>query len=279
MPVILGARPGQRLRERRRCGHVRNKRQKSPLGGSGGPYSSGKSTLFEALMDAAGAPVKRPADPRNRPMTTEIRLGHCSYLGDAWSILDCPGSIEFAYQTAPRCRWSISRWWSASPHPAKRATVAPLLKLLATRAFPTSCSSTRSTRWTAARATRSRRCRAIAQPLVLRQMPIFDGQAVDRLCRPDERARLSLSQGPGLRTDADSGRMLAEEQAALGRLVETLADHDDALLEKVLDDIKPTPRGTLPRHAQGPVRARDRGAAWRRGARQRGAPAVEGAAP
>jgi elongation factor G len=23
-----------------------------------GPYSSGKSTLFEALMDAAGAPVK-----------------------------------------------------------------------------------------------------------------------------------------------------------------------------------------------------------------------------
>ena len=58
-----------------------------------GPYSSGKSTLFEALMETAGAPVKRPADPRNRPMTTEIRLGHCSYLGDAWSVLDCPGSI------------------------------------------------------------------------------------------------------------------------------------------------------------------------------------------
>ena len=47
-----------------------------------GPYSSGKSTLFEAMMEAAGAPVKRPADPRNRPMTTEIRIGHCSYLGD-----------------------------------------------------------------------------------------------------------------------------------------------------------------------------------------------------
>ena len=46
-----------------------------------GPYSSGKSTLFEALLDAAGAPVKRPADPRNRPMTTEIRLGHCSLPG------------------------------------------------------------------------------------------------------------------------------------------------------------------------------------------------------
>jgi elongation factor G len=33
----------------------------------------------------------------------------------------------------------------------------------------------------------------------------------------------------------------AEGQAALGRLVETLADNDDALLEKVLEDIRPTP--------------------------------------
>src|SRR3978361_264543 len=63
-----------------------------------GPYSSGKSTLFEALLEAAGAPVKRPADPRNRPMTTETRLGHGSFLGDEWSILDCPGSIEFAQE-------------------------------------------------------------------------------------------------------------------------------------------------------------------------------------
>ena len=44
-----------------------------------GPYSSGKSTLFEALMEFAGTPVKRPADPRNRPATTEVRLGHCTY--------------------------------------------------------------------------------------------------------------------------------------------------------------------------------------------------------
>ena len=58
-----------------------------------GPYGSGKSTLFEALLDAAGSPVKRPADLRNRPPTTEIRFGHCTYLNDPWCILDCPGSI------------------------------------------------------------------------------------------------------------------------------------------------------------------------------------------
>ena len=53
--------------------------------------------------------MKRPADPRNRPTTTELRLGHCTYLGDAWSILDCPGSIEFAYETPLRAGDGRSR--------------------------------------------------------------------------------------------------------------------------------------------------------------------------
>jgi len=64
------------------------------------PYGSGKSTLFDALMAAAGAPVKRTSDARSRTMSTELRLGHCAYLGDRWSILDCPGSVEFGFETA-----------------------------------------------------------------------------------------------------------------------------------------------------------------------------------
>src|SRR3984957_11383806 len=101
-----------------------------------GPDSSGKSTLFEALMDAAGAPVKRPADPRNRPTTTEIRLGHCSYLGDAWSILDCPGSIEFAHQTCSALAMVDIAVVVCEPTPAKTAMVAPLLKTLRDEGVP-----------------------------------------------------------------------------------------------------------------------------------------------
>ena len=64
-----------------------------------GPYGSGKSALFEALLAAAGSPLKRPSDMRKRVVSTEVRLGHCSYLGDRWSLLDCPGSVEFSYET------------------------------------------------------------------------------------------------------------------------------------------------------------------------------------
>jgi elongation factor G len=35
--------------------------------------------------------------------------------------------------------------------------------------------------------------------------------------------------------------MMVQEEEARIRLVETLADRDDALLEKLLDDVKPTP--------------------------------------
>lgn len=101
-----------------------------------GPYSSGKSTLFEALMEAAGAAVKRPADIRNRPMTTEIRLGHCEYLGDPWSILDCPGSIEFAHETRAALAMVDIAVVVCEPVPSRAMTVAPLLKTLADEGVP-----------------------------------------------------------------------------------------------------------------------------------------------
>jgi len=47
-----------------------------------GPYGSGKSALFEHLLGAAGAPIRRPLDPRGRTTGTEIAIGHCSFMGD-----------------------------------------------------------------------------------------------------------------------------------------------------------------------------------------------------
>jgi elongation factor G len=207
-----------------------------------GPYSSGKSTLFEALLDAAGAPVKRPADPRNRPMTTEIRLGHCSYLGDPWSILDCPGSIEFAYQACCAVAMVDLAVVVCEPAPSKAAMVAPLLKMLKDEGVPHIVFINKIDTLDGGVADTLGALQAYAaSPLVLRQMPIFDGPActgyVDLMSERAYRYR----KGQASELMQIPGSILAEEQAALGRLVETLADHDDELLEKVLEDIKPTP--------------------------------------
>ncbi len=207
-----------------------------------GPYSSGKSTLFEALLDAAGAPLKRPADPRNRPMTTEIRLGHCSYLGDPWTILDCPGSIEFAFQTCSALTMADIAVVVCEPSPAKAAMVAPLLKMLKDRAVPHMVFVNKIDTLEDGLADTLAALQAFAaSPLVLRQMPIFDGPTVTGYVDLMSERAYRYRKGQASELMQIPPAMLAEEQAALGRLVETLADHDDALLEKVLEDIAPTP--------------------------------------
>ncbi len=207
-----------------------------------GPYSSGKSTLFEALLDAAGAPLKRPADPRNRPMTTEIRLGHCSYLGDPWTILDCPGSIEFAFQTCSALTMADIAVVVCEPSPAKAAMVAPLLKTLKDQGVPHMVFINKIDTLEDGLADTLAALQAFAaSPLVLRQMPIFDGATVTGYVDLMSERAYRYRKGQASELMQIPQAMLAEEQAALGRLVETLADHDDVLLEKVLEDIKPTP--------------------------------------
>ncbi|WP_158922075.1 elongation factor G [Acidisphaera sp. S103] len=207
-----------------------------------GPYGSGKSTLFEALLDAAGAPVKRPADPRNRPTTTEIRLGHCTYLDDPWSILDCPGSIEFAHQTCSALAMVDIAVVVCEPTPAKAAMVAPLLKTLRDEGVPHIIYINKIDTLEGSIADTLAALQSYtASPLVLRHMPIFDGEAVTGYVDLMSERAYRYRKGQASELMQIPEALLAEEQAALDRLVETLADRDDALLEKVLEDIKPTP--------------------------------------
>ncbi|HEY4172520.1 MAG TPA: elongation factor G [Rhodopila sp.] len=207
-----------------------------------GPYGSGKSTLFEALLEAAGAPVKRPADPRNRPTTTEIRLGHCNYLDDPWAILDCPGSIEFAHQTCSALAMVDIAVVVCEPTPAKAAMVAPLLKTLRDEGVPHIIYINKIDTLEGGIADTLAALQSYAgSPLVLRHMPIFDEQTVSGYVDLMSERAYRYRKGQASELMQIPEALLADEQAALDRLVETLADRDDALLEKVLEDIKPTP--------------------------------------
>jgi elongation factor G len=206
-----------------------------------GPYGSGKSALFDALMDAAGAPVKRPADPRNRPSTTELRIGHCTYLGDKWSIVDCPGSIEFAHEVAAALTVVDLAVVVCEPTPARALAVSPVLKHLATLGVPHMVFVNKIDTLEGSVADTLSALQAHANsPLVLRQVPIRHAEAItgyvdvvsERAYRYRKGQPSELIQIPSEMTDA--------EQEALNKLVEVLADRDDALLEKVLEDVKPT---------------------------------------
>lgn len=207
-----------------------------------GPSGSGKSTLFEALLEAAGTPARKPADPRNRPPTTETRLAHTSYLGDEWAILDCPGSIEFAYEAqAALCAADIAVV-VCDPSPARAPTAGPILHYLAERQIPHIVLINRIDTLEGGLAGTLAALQAQSpRPLALCQVPVSEaGQVTGYVDLVSARAYRYRS-GQASEVIAVRSEMQGVEQEAQDKLIEVLADHDDALLEKVLEDVKPTP--------------------------------------
>ena len=71
-----------------------------------GPYLSGKTALLESILFHCGAIPRKGSrregstvgdaapESRARGSGTEINIAGADYLGESWTFLDCPGSIE-----------------------------------------------------------------------------------------------------------------------------------------------------------------------------------------
>lgn len=222
----------------------------SPMGGAVngprsialiGPYGSGKSTLFDALMSAAGAPPKRSTDSRKRVMSTEVRLGHCSFLGDRWSILDCPGSVEFSFETEGALTAVDLAVVVCEPSAGRTSSLPLLLKLLEDYQLPhlvfVNKIDTLSGPLDDTLAALQMHSK---YPLAPRQLPIREGDSIiGYVDVVRERAfRYRTDQGSeAIELPSD---LREHEKAAHDGLAEVLADQDDALLEKLLEEIEPT---------------------------------------
>ena len=72
-----------------------------------GPQGSGKTTLLESMLSITGAVTRKGSlsqqntvgdaspEARERMMSVEVNPATINYLGDTFTFLDCPGSIEF----------------------------------------------------------------------------------------------------------------------------------------------------------------------------------------
>ena len=206
-----------------------------------GPTGSGKSTLFDGLMAAAGAASRRAGTAQSRAITSELRLGHCSFMGDRWSILDCPGSVEFTYETSSALAAVDLAVVVCEPAPERAPTLGPLMKLLENRAIPHLIFINKIE-------TLSGRVRDTLQaiqayskhPLLLRQVPIRDGETVTGYIDLVHERAYRYRTGQPSELVAMPAEMLEREQEARAGLLEILADHDDLILEKILEDIPPS---------------------------------------
>jgi len=219
-----------------------------------GPYLSGKTTLLEAMLHSSGSTARRGsvrdgtsvgdhvAEARARQMSTEINVANATYLGDKWTIVDCPGSVELAYEAQQAMLASDVAIVVCEPDVERAVTVSALLRFLGRHNIPhvifinkLDTASARVRDVLAALQSYSER------PLVLRQVPLRDGESgitgyVDLI---SERA---YRYKPGEASDlvqlpADFWDAEADTRT---NLVEKLADFDDELLEQLLEDVQPT---------------------------------------
>src|SRR5277367_5145987 len=219
-----------------------------------GPYLSAKTTLLEAMLHSSGSILRRGsvrdgtsvgdhvAEARARQMSTEINVANAIFLGDKWTILDCPGSVELAYEAQQAMLAADVAIVVCEPEVERAVTVSALLRFLGRHDIPhvifinkLDTASVRVRDVLAALQSYSER------PLVLRQVPLRDSESgvtgyVDLI---SERA---YRYKPGEASDlvqlpADFWDAEADTRT---NLVEKLADFDDALLEQLLEDVQPS---------------------------------------
>jgi elongation factor G len=219
-----------------------------------GPYLSGKTTVLEGLLFTAGAVHRRgtiaegntvgDASPeaRGRQMSVEANFAHCDYLGDHWSFVDCPGSVELAEEARNALLGADVAVVVAEPEPERAATLSPVLKFLADYGIPHMVFVNKMDKATGRVADLLQAFQGVsAKPLVLRQVPIRDEEAVTGFVDLASERAYQYSPGDHSKLIEMPESVHDRESAARQEMLESLADFDDALLEQLLEDKVPAP--------------------------------------
>jgi elongation factor G len=217
-----------------------------------GPYLSGKTTLLEAILARNGAVTRQGSvaagntvgdasdEARHHGMSVELNVATIDFLGDSFTFLDCPGSIEFQYDAAAAITACDAAVVVCEPDEKKVPALQLILKQLEDRGIPHFLFINKIDKAEA-------RVRDIVpmlqpasdKPLVLRQIPIWEsGIVTGFIDLALERAHVYREHAPS--EVIEIPETLAErEKEARFSMLEKLADYDDELMEQLLEDVPP----------------------------------------
>ncbi|MGZ5926437.1 MAG: elongation factor G, partial [Rhizomicrobium sp.] len=215
-----------------------------------GPYGSGKTLLLESIAAVTGAVTRKgsvnggtslgdfSAEARARQMSVELNVLSTQYLGEDFTFLDCPGSIEFLADTLNVLPAVDAAVVVCEPEPAKVQMLQPFLKALSDAKIPHYIFVNKIDHAGGP----LRDLLALLQdasetPLLLRQIPIWeDGVAKGFVDLALERAFVYRPHAPSEVADITD---LIREKEARFQMLERLADYDEHLMEELLGDIEP----------------------------------------
>lgn len=215
-----------------------------------GPHGGGKTSLLESIAIITGAIARKGSvtagsslgdsapQARARAMSTELNVLTTQYLGEEFTFLDCPGSIEFLGDTVNLMPGIDAAIVVCEPDAAKVMMLQPFLKRLADAHVPHLLFVNKFDKARGSlRALLASLQEASETPLLLRQIPIWEhGVATGFVDLALERAFVYRSHAASEVVDiADYAR----EKEARFQMLEKLADYDEHLMEELLGDVEP----------------------------------------
>src|SRR3984957_9825406 len=217
-----------------------------------GPFQSGKTTLLEAILARSGAIPRQGSidasntvgdaskEARHHKMSVELSVATMDFMGDAYTCLDCPGSVEFAHDMRAVLPVIDAAVVVCEMDEKKIPQLQVILRELEDRKIPRILFVNKIDKANAG----VHDVLQLLQPasrtkLILRQIPTFKGDIITGF------VDLALERAFVYKEHAASEVVPLEDSAADTEktarfsMLETLADHDDELMEQLLEDIQP----------------------------------------
>jgi len=217
-----------------------------------GPFQSGKTTLLEAILARTGAIQRQGSvdagssvgdggnEARHHRMSVELSVATTNFMGDSYTFLDCPGSVEFAHDMRAVLPAIDAAVVVCEMDEKKVPQLQLILRELEDRKIPRILFLNKIDKADAG----VHDVLKLLQPasrtkLILRQIPTFSGDIISGFVDLAlERAFVYKEHAPS-EVVALEGDAADRKKTARFSMLEALADHDDELMEQLLEDIEP----------------------------------------
>ncbi len=217
-----------------------------------GPFQSGKTTLLEAILARTGVIARQGTveagntvgdaskEARHHKMSVELTAATTTFMGDSYNFLDCPGSVEFVHDMRAVLPAVDAAVVVCEMDEKKVPQLQLILRELEDQNIPRILFLNKIDKADAG----VHDVLKLLQPasrtkLILRQIPTFSGDLITGF------VDLALERAFVYKEHAASevvpleGELADREKTARFSMLETLADHDDELMEQLLEDIQP----------------------------------------
>ena len=217
-----------------------------------GPFQSGKTTLLEAILARTGAVPRQGTveagttvgdgspEARHHKMSVELSVASTNFLGDSYTFIDCPGSVEFVHDMRAALPAVDAAVVVCEADEKKVPQLQLILRELEELKIPRFLFLNKIDKADKrVRETLKLLQPASRVPLVLRQIPIWTNDIVIGFVDLAlERAHIYKEHAPSEVVPLE-GENTDRNKEARFTMLESLADHDDELMEQLLNDIPP----------------------------------------